>query len=74
MGERFNVTELEVTDEVFESARSGGFRTRRKKPHAHTIKAVMLGYVGRIIIYDAFTVEEGDRHSGGYFWMCSTSS
>ena len=44
MGERFNVTELEVTDEVFESARSVVFDEAENR--MHTIKAVMLATLG----------------------------
>ena len=40
MGERFNVTELEVTDEVFESARSVVFDEAENRLHAQ--KAVMV--------------------------------
>ena len=44
MGERSNVTELEVTDEVFESARSVVFDEAENR--MHTIKAVMLATLG----------------------------
>lgn len=44
MGERFNVTELEVTNEVFESARSVVFDEAENR--MHTIKAVMLATLG----------------------------
>ena len=44
MGERFNVTELEVTDEVFESARSVVFDEAENR--MQTIKAVMLATLG----------------------------
>ena len=44
MGERFNVTELEVTDEVFESARSVVFDEAENR--MHTIQAVMLATLG----------------------------
>ena len=44
MGECFNVTELEVTDEVFESARSVVFDEAENR--MHTIKAVMLATLG----------------------------
>ena len=44
MGERFNVTELEVTDEVFESARAVVFDEAENR--MHTIKAVMLATLG----------------------------
>ena len=40
MGERFHVTELEVTDEVFESSQSVVFDEAENR--MHTIKAVML--------------------------------
>ena len=40
VGERFGLTELEVTDEVFESAQSVVFREAENR--MHTIKAVML--------------------------------
>lgn len=39
MGERFGITEMEVTDEVFESCRSVVFREAENR--MHTIKAVM---------------------------------
>ncbi len=44
MGERFNLTELEVTDEVFESQRSVVFDEAENR--MHTIKAVMLATLG----------------------------
>lgn len=44
MGMRFHVTELEVTDEVFESARSVVFDEAENR--MHTIKAVMLATLG----------------------------
>lgn len=40
MGERFGITEMEVTDEVFESARSKVFDEAENR--MHTIKAVMM--------------------------------
>ena len=39
MGERFNITEMEVTDEVFESGQSKVFDEAENR--MHTIKAVM---------------------------------
>ena len=39
MGERFGITEMEVTDEVFESAQSKVFDEAENR--MHTIKAVM---------------------------------
>ncbi len=44
MGERFQVQELEVTDEVFESAQSKVFEEAENR--MHTIKAVMLATLG----------------------------
>ena len=44
MGERFQVQELEVTDEVFESAQSKVFDEAENR--MHTIKAVMLATLG----------------------------
>lgn len=44
MGARFNVSELEVTDEVFESAQSVVFDEAENR--MHTIKAVMLATLG----------------------------
>ena len=44
MGERFHLSELEVTDEVFESARSVVFDEAENR--MHTIKAVMLATLG----------------------------
>ncbi len=44
MGERFHVTELEVTDEVFESPQSVVFDEAENR--MHTIKAVMLATLG----------------------------
>lgn len=40
MGERFGITEMEVTDEVFESPQSLVFEEAENR--MHTIKAVML--------------------------------
>ena len=39
MGERFNLTDMEVTDEVFESAQSHVFDEAENR--MHTIKAVI---------------------------------
>ena len=44
MGEKYNVTELEVTDEVFESAQSKVFDEAENR--MHTIKAVMVATLG----------------------------
>lgn len=44
MGERFNITEMEVTDEVFESERSKVFDEAENR--MHTIKAVMAATLG----------------------------
>ena len=44
MGERFHLSELEVTDEVFESAQSVVFDEAENR--MHTIKAVMLATLG----------------------------
>ncbi|MCC8025143.1 MAG: ornithine carbamoyltransferase [Clostridium sp.] len=44
MGERFKVSELEVTDEVFESSQSVVFDEAENR--MHTIKAVMLATLG----------------------------
>lgn len=44
MGTRFNVSELEVTDEVFESSQSVVFDEAENR--MHTIKAVMLATLG----------------------------
>ena len=44
MGMRFNVSELEVTDEVFESSQSVVFDEAENR--MHTIKAVMLATLG----------------------------
>jgi ornithine carbamoyltransferase len=40
MGERFNIQDMEVTDEVFESSQSKVFDEAENR--MHTIKAVML--------------------------------
>ena len=44
MGERFGVSELEVTDEVFESSQSVVFDEAENR--MHTIKAVMVATLG----------------------------
>ena len=44
MGERFNLTDMEVTDEVFESEQSKVFDGAENR--MHTIKAVMLATLG----------------------------
>lgn len=44
MGERFGITEMEVTDEVFESSRSKVFEEAENR--MHTIKAVMVATLG----------------------------
>ena len=44
MGEKYNLTEMEVTDEVFESARSKVFEEAENR--MHTIKAVMAATLG----------------------------
>ena len=44
MGERFNLTDMEVTDEVFESAQSRVFDEAENR--MHTIKAVMVATLG----------------------------
>ena len=44
MGERFNLTEMEVTDEVFESEQSKVFDEAENR--MHTIKAVMVATLG----------------------------
>jgi len=44
MGERFNLTEMEVTDEVFESAQSKVFDEAENR--MHTIKAIMVATLG----------------------------
>lgn len=45
MGERFGITEMEVTDEVFESAQSKVFDEAENR--MHTIKAVMAATLGK---------------------------
>ena len=45
MGERFNLTDMEVTDEVFESAQSHVFDEAENR--LHTIKAVMVATLGK---------------------------
>lgn len=44
MGQRFNLTEMEVTDEVFESSQSKVFDEAENR--MHTIKAVMVATLG----------------------------
>ena len=44
MGERFNLTDMEVTDEVFESEQSRVFDEAENR--MHTIKAVMVATLG----------------------------
>ena len=44
MGERFQLAELEVTDEVFESEQSKVFQEAENR--MHTIKAVILATLG----------------------------
>lgn len=44
MGQRFNISEMEVTDEVFESAQSKVFDQAENR--MHTIKAVMMATLG----------------------------
>ena len=44
MGERFGITEMEVTDEVFESPQSVVFDEAENR--MHTIKAVMAATLG----------------------------
>lgn len=46
MGSRFDITEMEVTDEVFESARSKVFDEAENR--MHTIKAVMVATLGEV--------------------------
>lgn len=46
MGTRFGITEMEVTDEVFESARSKVFDEAENR--MHTIKAVMVATLGEV--------------------------
>ena len=44
MGEKYGLTEMEVTDEVFESAQSKVFDEAENR--MHTIKAVMAATLG----------------------------
>jgi ornithine carbamoyltransferase len=44
MGERFKLTDMEVTDEVFESGQSLVFDEAENR--MHTIKAVMVATLG----------------------------
>ena len=44
MGERFNLTDMEVTDEVFESPQSKVFDEAENR--MHTIKAVIVATLG----------------------------
>ena len=44
MGKRFGITDMEVTDEVFESAQSRVFDEAENR--MHTIKAVMMATLG----------------------------
>ena len=46
MGERFGITDMEVTDEVFESAQSKVFDEAENR--MHTIKAVMAATLGGV--------------------------
>jgi ornithine carbamoyltransferase len=46
MGERFGITDMEVTDEVFESAQSRVFDEAENR--MHTIKAVMVATLGEV--------------------------
>ena len=45
MGERFGITDMEVTDEVFESPQSKVFDEAENR--MHTIKAVMMATLGQ---------------------------
>ena len=45
MGERFGITDMEVTDEVFESSQSKVFDEAENR--MHTIKAVMMATLGQ---------------------------
>ena len=45
MGERFNLTDMEVTDEVFESPASKVFDEAENR--MHTIKGVMVATLGK---------------------------
>ena len=47
MGERFGLTEMEVTDEVFESEQSVVFDEAENR--MHTIKAVMAATLGAFV-------------------------
>ena len=47
MGERFGITEMEVTDEVFESPQSVVFDEAENR--MHTIKAVMAATLGAVL-------------------------
>ena len=44
MGKRFGITDMEVTDEVFESEQSKVFEEAENR--MHTIKAVMMATLG----------------------------
>ena len=46
MGERFGITDMEVTDEVFESEQSKVFDEAENR--IHTIKAVMVATLGEV--------------------------
>ena len=46
MGERFNLTDMEVTDELFESPASKVFDEAENR--MHTIKAVMVATLGAV--------------------------
>ena len=46
MGERFGITDMEVTDEVFESEQSKVFDEAENR--MHTIKAVMVATLGEV--------------------------
>ena len=46
MGERFGIKDMEVTDEVFESAQSKVFDEAENR--MHTIKAVMMATLGEV--------------------------
>ena len=45
MGEKFGITEMEVTDEVFESKHSVVFDEAENR--MHTIKAIMAATIGQ---------------------------
>ncbi len=66
MGERFNVSELEVTDEVFESGQSVVFDEAENR--MHTIKAVMLATLGESE-YMQGQRGRSERHSGVFLDM-----